>query len=93
MRAGIAVMRDRLADPLTLTELAAGVHHFIRVLRDATGQTPHRFLTRLRIERAQRLLTETDLTIGQVAQRCGFANPGSLSTTFPAHGGGTSLRP
>ncbi|MBB5958579.1 AraC family transcriptional regulator [Saccharothrix tamanrassetensis] len=86
VRAGVAVMRDRLAEPLTLTDIAAEVHlsvyHFIRVFRAATGETPHRFLTRLRIERAQRLLSAGDLTIGQIAGRCGFASPGALSAAF-----------
>ncbi|MEV0703651.1 helix-turn-helix transcriptional regulator [Saccharopolyspora sp. NPDC050389] len=91
VRAGIAVMRDRLAEPLTLADIAAEVHlsvyHFIRVFRAATGETPHRFLTRLRIERAQRLLSDGALTIGQIAERCGFASPGALSAAFLSHVG------
>ncbi|GAB2805436.1 helix-turn-helix domain-containing protein [Streptomyces daliensis] len=90
----VAVMRERLADPLTVADLAAearlSVYHFIRVFRDATGETPHRFLTRLRIEEARRLLTGTALTVGQIAARCGFASPGSLSSAFLTHVG---LRP
>ncbi|WP_433266785.1 AraC family transcriptional regulator [Actinosynnema sp. CS-041913] len=54
VRAGIAVMRDRLAEPLAPADIAAEVHlsvyHFIRVFRAATGETPHRFLTRLRVD-------------------------------------------
>ncbi|GHF69685.1 AraC family transcriptional regulator [Amycolatopsis bartoniae] len=86
VRAGIAVMRERLGEPLTLADIAAEVHlsvyHFVRVFRGATGETPHRYLTRLRIERARELLTGTDLTIGQIARRCGFVSPGALSTAF-----------
>jgi AraC family transcriptional regulator len=91
VRAGIAVMRERLADPLTLADIAAEVHlsvyHFIRVFRDATGETPHRFLTRLRIERARHLLATTALTVGQIAERCGFSSPGALSSAFLSHVG------
>ncbi|MEV5707517.1 helix-turn-helix transcriptional regulator [Actinoallomurus sp. NPDC052274] len=91
VRNGIAVMHERLAHPLTLADIAAEVHlsvyHFIRVFREATGETPHRFLTRLRIEQARRLLAGTDLTIGQIAERCGFSSPGSLSSAFLAHVG------
>ncbi|MHC3471060.1 helix-turn-helix domain-containing protein [Streptomyces sp. 7R007] len=86
VRRGIAVMRERLADPLTLAEIAAearlSVYHFIRVFRAATGETPHRFLTRLRIGEARRLLGDTTLTVAQIAQRCGFSSPGSLSSAF-----------
>ncbi len=94
VRAGIAVMRERRADPLTLADIAAEVHlsvyHFIRVFRDATGETPHRYLTRLRIERARHLLAGTTLTVGQIAERCGFSGPGALSAAFLAH---TGVRP
>lgn len=86
VRAGVAVMRDRLAESLTLADIAAEVHlsvyHFVRVFRAATGETPYRYLTRLRIERARGLLTDSDLTIGQIAERCGFGSPGALSTAF-----------
>nr|WP_249466075.1 AraC family transcriptional regulator [Amycolatopsis thermalba] len=86
VRAAIAVMRDRLAEPLTLADIAAEVHlsvyHLIRVFRAATGETPHRYLTRLRIEQAQRLLSGTTLTLAGIAARCGFASPGALSAAF-----------
>ncbi|MFI6978307.1 helix-turn-helix transcriptional regulator [Embleya sp. NPDC050154] len=45
-------------------------------------RTPHRFLTRLRIERARQLPADGTLTIGQIAERCGFASPGALSAAF-----------
>jgi AraC family transcriptional regulator len=91
VRTGIAVMHDRLAERLTLADIAAEAHlsvyHFVRVFRAATGETPHRYLTRLRIERARGLLSDSDLTIAQIAERCGFASPGALSTAFLGHVG------
>ncbi|HEX8869035.1 MAG TPA: AraC family transcriptional regulator, partial [Lentzea sp.] len=45
VRAAIAIMRDRLAEPVTLADLAGEVHlsvfHLVRVFRDVTGETPH----------------------------------------------------
>ncbi|MFE1855853.1 helix-turn-helix domain-containing protein [Streptomyces sp. NPDC059489] len=86
VRKGIAIMQDRLAEPITLAEIAAEVHlsvyHFVRVFRDVTGLTPYRYLTRLRIELGQRLLSGTNLTIEQIAQRCGFAGSSALSSAF-----------
>jgi AraC family transcriptional regulator len=91
VRAATALMRERLAEPLSLNDIAGAVHlsvyHFARVFRDATGDTPHRFLTRLRVERAKHLLANTDLSIEAIAPRCGFASPGALSTTFLRHVG------
>ncbi|MFI5563309.1 helix-turn-helix domain-containing protein [Amycolatopsis japonica] len=86
VRAAVAMMRDRLADPLSVAEIAGEVHlsvyHFIRVFKEKTGETPHRFLARLRIEEARRLLRGTDLPIAAIAGRCGFATPGALSAAF-----------
>ncbi|WP_394618773.1 helix-turn-helix domain-containing protein [Lentzea sp. JNUCC 0626] len=94
VRAAVAMMRERLAEPLTLADIAGEVHlsvyHLVRVFQRATGQTPHRFLTGLRIEEAKRLLRDTDLPIAQIARRCGFASPGALSTAFARH---TGVRP
>ncbi|MFH8610016.1 helix-turn-helix domain-containing protein [Streptomyces sp. NPDC018029] len=86
VEAAIAMMRDRLAEPVTLAEIAGEVHlsvyHFVRVFKAATGVTPYRYLTRLRVEEAKRLLRGTDLPIARIAARCGFAGPGTLSATF-----------
>ncbi|RSN29056.1 AraC family transcriptional regulator [Amycolatopsis sp. WAC 04169] len=86
VRAAVAMMRDRLADPLSVAEIAGEVHlsvyHFIRVFKEKTGETPHRFLGGLRIEEARRLLRGTDLPIAAIAGRCGFATPGALSAAF-----------
>ncbi|KZB79157.1 AraC family transcriptional regulator [Amycolatopsis regifaucium] len=94
VRAAVAMMRERLADPLSLADIAGGVHlsvyHFIRVFKEKTGETPHRFLARLRLEEAQRLLRDTDLSVARIARRCGFATPGALSAAFLRH---TGVRP
>ena len=51
------LMRDCLADELTLADLSVeadlSTWHFLRAFRAAFGETPHEFLTRLRIERAK----------------------------------------
>ncbi|MFI6041721.1 helix-turn-helix domain-containing protein [Nocardia sp. NPDC051321] len=91
VRSAAAMMRERLADPITLADIAAEVHlsvyHLVRVFKKETGETPYRCLTRLRIEEAKQLLRHTGLTVGQVAGRCGFASAGALSTAFLRHTG------
>lgn len=86
VRTAVAMMRSRFADPLTLSEMASEAHlsvyHLVRVFKDATGVTPHRYLTGVRIGEARRLLRETELPIAQIAVRCGFASPGALSSAF-----------
>lgn len=91
VRAAVAFLRERLAEPITLADLADEVHlsvyHLIRMFRNATGQTPHRFLTGLRVEEAKRLLRETGLALDRLAPRCGFTSSGALSAAFVRHTG------
>ncbi|MFI6166475.1 helix-turn-helix domain-containing protein [Nocardia sp. NPDC051052] len=91
VRAAMAMMRERLADSITLADIADEVHlsarHFLQVFKEVTGTTPYRHLSRLRIDEAKRLLRDTDLTLGQIAARCGFADASALSTAFLRHTG------
>jgi AraC family transcriptional regulator len=85
VRRAVAHMRERLDRPLTVAELAAEArlspYHFLRVFTKATGETPHRYLTRLRIGAAKRLL-ERGGTVAEAAARCGFSSPAHLSAAF-----------
>jgi transcriptional regulator GlxA family with amidase domain len=73
---------DRLADPLSLADLAAhaamSVRTFTRRFRDETGVSPARWLTDRRVELARRLLESTELPVDRVAERAGFGTPTSL---------------
>jgi AraC-like DNA-binding protein len=74
------------AEPLDLAGLAsvAGVsrYHFARSFEAAYGETPIRYLTRRRIERAQDLLRAANLTITEVCMLVGFSSLGSFSSRF-----------
>jgi len=73
---------------IDLDELAriAGVSkfHFARCFEATYGETPMRYLTRRRIERAQDLLRGANLTVTEVCMMVGFASLGSFSTRFTA---------
>jgi AraC-like DNA-binding protein len=72
--------------PLDLGQMAAvaGVskYHFARCFEATYGQTPMRYLTRRRIERAQDLLRGANLTVTEVCMLVGFASLGSFSSRF-----------
>jgi len=74
------------AEALDLDLLAsvAGVskYHFVRCFEAAYGETPIRYLTRRRIERAQDLLRHANLTVTEVCVSVGFASLGSFSARF-----------
>ncbi len=56
--------------------------HFARAFRGATGEAPHRYLIRLRVEAAGHLLEQTRLPIIDVGLRCGFTQASHFATTF-----------
>lgn len=86
VRRAIEMMRDNLHAPLTLADIAGevwlSVYHFLRVFKAATGQTPRRYLTGLRVEAARRQLEEGTASISEIAQRCGFSSPAHLAAAF-----------
>ncbi len=74
----------RLALDLDQLASVAGVSkfHFVRSFEAAYGETPIRYLTRRRIERAQDLLRLANLTVTEVCMLVGFASLGSFSSRF-----------
>ncbi|MEV0079242.1 AraC family transcriptional regulator [Nocardia neocaledoniensis] len=55
----------------------------------ATGLTPGRYLTRLRVERAQRFLAQPDASVGTVARRLGYRSEAAFGRAFRRHTGRT----
>jgi AraC-like DNA-binding protein len=74
----------------TLDELAreAGLSraHLARQFAAAFGAPPHRYLTRLRIDRAKRALA-TGTSVTAVCAEVGFESLGTFSSTFHRHTG------
>lgn len=75
-----------LSQELSLDGLAeqAGFspYHFARLFRQATGESPHQFVLRQRVEGAQRLLKETNASLTHIALESGFANQSHLTRIF-----------
>jgi AraC family transcriptional regulator len=82
----IEFMDANLAERLALDDIAgaAGLSpaHLIRQFKLSTGIPPHKYLVRLRLERAKRLLRETDCSIAQVAFDCGFSHQEHMTRFF-----------
>ncbi|MFB7670088.1 GlxA family transcriptional regulator [Kitasatospora purpeofusca] len=72
----------RLAEPLSLADLAAHAGVSVRTLnrrfRAETGTTPLHWLLTQRLEQARELLESTDLAVDRVAARTGFVTADSL---------------
>jgi len=74
------------ASPLDLNELArvaaVSKFHLVRSFEAVYGETPMRYLTRRRVERAQDLLRCANLTVTEVCMLVGFSSLGSFSSRF-----------
>jgi transcriptional regulator GlxA family with amidase domain len=53
-----------------------------RVFKNNFGCTPHQYLIRRRVERAQRLLLMSDDSVTKIAAECGFVSQSHLSYLF-----------
>ncbi|WP_408258754.1 helix-turn-helix domain-containing protein [Paraburkholderia phytofirmans] len=88
-------IRANLDGDLAISELAAQAglssFHFARVFRRETGETPHQYVSRLRLEEAARLLRATDQTVLQIAIAVGFENASHFSVQFKRGYGVTPL--
>jgi AraC-like DNA-binding protein len=81
-----AYIRDRLAEDVTLAELAAitgmSPRHFSGLFREAFGATPHRYLVRLRLQEGVRLLSAGERDIARIALELGFCSQSHFSAAF-----------
>ena len=79
-------MHARLSEPFNLGRLAAlaelSEFHFSRVFKQATGMSPSRYLIRLRMEQARRLLRESGHAIIDVGLAVGYSSPSHFAQVF-----------
>ncbi len=79
-------MRHAYGTPVTLPDVAAQAnlspYHFLRVYKRAYGETPHEFLTRLRLERTKTLLARGSHNVTEACFEVGFSSVGSFSVLF-----------
>ena len=79
-------MRQNFEKPVSLREIAAiaslSVSRFIFLFRRFYGESPIRFLIRIRLERAAQLLAYQNLSIKEIAQETGFMDQLYFSRQF-----------
>lgn len=73
---------DELAQALGISQ-----RQLYRKLKGITGNTVHEFITKVRMNQAEELLRNSDLSISQIAYRVGFSEPSNFSRTFSKHFG------
>ena len=79
----IDVNLDRTITTRCLAEVARlSSFHFCRAFRDSFGDSPHGYVIRRRMERAQGLMLTTNSSLGQIAAECGLADQAHFNKLF-----------
>ncbi|MGQ5633883.1 MULTISPECIES: GlxA family transcriptional regulator [unclassified Streptomyces] len=77
---------EHLAGDLTVDALAARARlsprHFARAFREETGMTPGRYVDRVRLEHARRLLEDGPAGIEEIARASGYGTPEAMRRAF-----------
>jgi RpiB/LacA/LacB family sugar-phosphate isomerase len=79
-------IRENVARDLSVTELAQVVgmsqYYFSKLFKMSTGITPHQYVMRQRVERAQEHLRETRMALAEVATQVGFETQSHFTSVF-----------
>jgi AraC-like DNA-binding protein len=96
LRTAKALIRANLDGEISLARIASecGVStaHFARAFRISTGTPPHRWLMTQRIEQSKALLINSQLSLTEIAIKCGFADQSHLTRVFSTAVGTTPGR-
>ena len=86
VRRSVELMHAQLDQDLSLKTLAAASYlspfHFARLFKKVTGATPHNYLAAIRVNKAQLLLSDTQLSITQVGARVGYLSSSHFTKAF-----------
>jgi AraC-like DNA-binding protein len=95
VRRALAYLRERLAEPISLDDLAAHADvdkfHLCRAFRAQIGLPPHTYLTHLRVARAKALLAR-GMRASELAPLVGFYDQAQLTKHFRRVVGTTPAR-
>lgn len=85
-RGVVEVVQAKIDEDLTLEQMADSVNlsvaHFSQMFRRSTGQSPHQFVLRSRVERAKEILRAADSRVLDVAVACGFKTQQHFARVF-----------
>jgi len=86
VREAILLMERNLEEPLSLPEIAAlsntSQRQMERSFKQHTGISPIRYYLDVRLDRARGLLTQTEMTVVEIATACGFHSSESFSRAY-----------
>ena len=81
-----AYIRENLAREVSVAQLAKTVgmsqYYFSKLFKTSTGTTPHQYVMRQRVERAQELLRDSGTALASVATEVGFETQSHFTSVF-----------
>jgi transcriptional regulator GlxA family with amidase domain len=87
----VSFMEAAIEEPVPLTELTrrTGVsqRQLERLCKRYLGATPAQYYVQLRLERARRMLRQTDMSVAEVAIACGFVSLSHFAKVYRRHYG------
>ncbi len=89
----LAWYEEHLAEAPSLSQVARAVHvsptHLRRHFHERLGRSPKAIFSKLRMQRAARLLVATGQTLERIAEQCGFPAASDFGRAFKRHFGVT----
>ena len=89
-------LEANISSEISMNDLAAAAglsrRHFARSFHEEVGETPHRWLMQVRLEKAQEYLKASDKKISEIASLCGFASQSHFTTALKNATGMTPMR-
>jgi AraC family transcriptional regulator len=86
LRRAVEYVQENMVEDISFRDVAAhlrmSAYHFARMFKQSTGESPHRYIVRCRIERAKALLSEARLPISDVAFEVGYRSQSHFTTCF-----------
>ena len=82
-------IRQNFDKKITIDDMAKvaciSKYHFSRLFKESTGQSPYKYLSQYRIDKAKDLLISTNLSVNEIALRVGFDDMSSFFYLFKQH--------
>ena len=86
LRDAITLMQNTIGEPLSIADVANHVHlsprQLERLFKQHLNISPRRYYTQLRLEHANKLLQQTDLSITAISIACGFTTSSNFCKSY-----------
>lgn len=96
LAAAIRMMEEELEEPVSPALLAQRIgmstRQLERLFRRYLDRSPKRYYMELRLDRARKLLMQTDMSVIDIGLACGFSSPSHFSKCYRAQFGATPYR-